>query len=230
MTPFLTLSLLFVSALVGCGTESRVNSRNFALHEGVSKAATSGEAMPPAAVAAANPTGILLRSVTDEASATLAALQPGPQATKASSTAIARKIIYDAQVDLIVGSVDPVARNVGSLVQEARGYIAEQSVSGSPGSQRSMHWKFRIPVEQFDSFVDSIIALGELERNSRTSQDVTEQYYDLEARIKNKKIEEQTLNKILQERSGKLEDVLKIEIVVLARTPITAPRAPAAGE
>ena len=53
---------------------------------------------------------------------------------------------------------------------------------------------------------------GELERNNRTSQDVTEQYYDIEARIKNKKIEEQTLNKILQERSGKLEDVLKIEI------------------
>ena len=67
-------------------------------------------------------------------------------------------------------------------------------------------------MEQFDSFVDSIVALGELERNNRTSQDVTEQYYDIEARIKNKRVEEQTLNKILQERSGKLEDVLKIEI------------------
>ena len=75
-----------------------------------------------------------------------------------------------------------------------------------------MRWRIRIPVEQFDSFVDSIVSLGELERNNRTSQDVTEQYYDLEARIKNKKVEEQTLNKILQERSGKLEDVLKIEI------------------
>ena len=75
-----------------------------------------------------------------------------------------------------------------------------------------MRWRFRIPVEHFDSFVESIVALGELERNNRTSQDVTEQYYDIEARIKNKRIEEQTLNKILQERSGKLEDVLKIEI------------------
>ena len=36
--------------------------------------------------------------------------------------------------------------------------------------------------------------------------------YDIEARIKNKKVEEQTLNKILQERSGNLEDVLKIEV------------------
>jgi hypothetical protein len=60
--------------------------------------------------------------------------------------------------------------------------------------------------------VDSVVSLGELERNSRTSQDITEQFYDIEARIKNKKVEEQTLNKILQERSGKLEDVLKVEV------------------
>ena len=53
---------------------------------------------------------------------------------------------------------------------------------------------------------------GELERNSRTSQDVTEQYYDIEARIKNKKAEEKTITKILEERTGKLEEVLKVEV------------------
>jgi hypothetical protein len=125
---------------------------------------------------------------------------------------MSRKIIYDAQVDLLVESVEPVAKKLVSLIQDARGYIAEQNITGSPGSLRSIHWKLRIPVEQFDSFVDSVVSLGELERNNRTSNDITEQYYDIEARIKNKKVEEQTLNKILQERSGKLEDVLKIEI------------------
>jgi Domain of unknown function (DUF4349) len=151
--------------------------------------------------------------VTDGSASTLLALQPGaPIAAPTESSAIARKIIYDAQVALLVDSVDPAAKSVAKLVQNARGYIAEQSVTGSPGSPRAMHWRIRIPVEQFDAFVESIGALGELERNNRTSQDVTEQYYDVEARIKNKKLEEQTLNKILQERSGKLEDVLKIEV------------------
>ncbi len=135
------------------------------------------------------------------------------EATAATAgPAVARKIIYDAQVDLVVESVDPIAKRMTSLVQDARGYIAEQNVTGSPGTLRSIHWRIRIPVEQFDSFVDSVVALGELERNNRTSQDVSDQYYDIEARIKNKKVEEQTLNKILQERSGKLEDVLKIEV------------------
>jgi hypothetical protein len=140
--------------------------------------------------------------------------QPGqaPAANLPAGASIARKVIYDAQVDLVVESVDPIVKKVVGLVQDARGYIAEQGMTGSPGSLRSMRWKIRVPVEQFESFVTSIVALGELVRNDRTSQDITEQYYDIEARIKNKKLEEQTLNKILQERSGKLEDVLKIEI------------------
>jgi hypothetical protein len=98
------------------------------------------------------------------------------------------------------------------MVENARGYIAEQSMTGSPGSRRTQHWKLRVPVERFESFVAAVMPLGELEEYSRTAQDVTAEYYDVEARIKNKKLEEQTLIKILEERSGKLEDVLKIEI------------------
>jgi hypothetical protein len=151
-------------------------------------------------------------ALTDGSSITLASTtQPGA-ASSPTGTAMSRKIIYDAQIDLVVDSVDPVAKKLTSLVQEARGYIAEQNITGSPGTLRSIHWRLRIPVDEFDSFVNSVVSLGELERNNRTSQDVSDQYYDLEARIKNKKVEEQTLNKILQERSGKLEDVLKIEI------------------
>jgi hypothetical protein len=37
---------------------------------------------------------------------------------------MARKIIYDAQVGPIVEDVDPIAKRVVSLVQDARGYIA----------------------------------------------------------------------------------------------------------
>ncbi len=211
MINFRSLPALLVLALAGCDMEAarRVNSKND--YVALLKEAAPGAAILPAAEAPNGYMSRMMSSVTDGASATLIAVQPGSN-LPTGARAIARKIIYDAQVDLIVESVDPIAKKVGSLVQEARGYIAEQSVAGSPGSQRSMRWRVRIPVEQFDSFVDSIVSLGELERNNRTSQDVTEQYYDIEARIKNKKIEEQTLNKILQERSGKLEDVLKIEI------------------
>jgi hypothetical protein len=212
MTALRPLSACLVLALAGCsGAEAprtaTVASR-YDLFDRTKAAASETFAAPNAPARKAE--GSV--AVTDGAVAALAAVQPAAAGGPTGRSAITRKIVYDAQIDLIVDSVEPVAKKVSALVQDARGYIAEQNVTGSPGSQRSMRWKLRIPVEEFDSFVGAILALGELERNNRTSQDVTEQYYDTEARIKNKKVEEQTLNKILQERSGKLEDVLKIEI------------------
>jgi hypothetical protein len=158
-----SLAALLVLALAGCGMEARVSSRNYS--EALVKEADRGELIPPAATAAPTAMGRMMGAVTDGASATLVAVQPGSN-LPTNSQAIARKIVYDAQVDLIVESVDPISKKVGSLVQEARGYVAEQTVTGSPGSQRSMRWRLRIPVEQFDSVVDSIVSLGELERNN----------------------------------------------------------------
>ena len=74
-----------------------------------------------------------------------------------------------------------------------------------------MRWKIRVPVDQFESFVQKVVALGELERTLRTSQDVTEEYYDIEARIKNKKVEEERLLKHLEKSTGKLEEILAVE-------------------
>jgi hypothetical protein len=215
MTALKYLPTLFVVAVAGCGDQRLVTQHDKIVAPQLKSLGPGWEANARSSVPKRQPpqastTGPL--ALAYGSPATLLALQPGPTAASAVAPALSRKIIYDAQVTLIVESVDPVTKKVAALVEAAHGYIAELDAAGSPGSQRSMHWKIRVPVERFEPFVESIIALGELERNNRTSQDITEQYYDLEARIKNKKLEEQTLNKILQERSGKLEDVLKIEI------------------
>jgi hypothetical protein len=202
--------MLLVLAFVGCGDVQELHK------EAATVAASPGRAaFDRAALKTAGPSQDKLlgnRVGEQEASTAPAAAQPGAAPAPAGAPAISRKIIYDAQIDLVVEKVDPVAKKVTTFIQQAGGFVAELNVTGSPGSLRSMRWRFRVPVERFESFVDAVLTLGELERNNRTSQDVTEQYYDIEARIKNKQVEEQTLTKILQERSGKLEDVLKIEV------------------
>jgi hypothetical protein len=216
MAPFRSLPTMLVLGLVGCSSESPppdlMSASSSARPKSVVRSEDASRAKMQLAAPAPPATGAGMMGGMGAMMGGAVATQPGVAPTSVVPPAISRKIIYDAQVDLVVDSVDPIAKKVGTFVQEARGYIAEQNVTGSPGSLRSMRWKVRVPVEQFDSFVESIVSLGELERNNRTSQDVSEQYYDIEARIKNKKVEEETLNKILQERSGKLEDVLKIEI------------------
>ena len=143
-----------------------------------------------------------------------AAVAPGPfaQDVPPSEAAVARRIIYDAQIDLVVEDLEPSADRLVELVGQHEGYIAEQDLSGTPGSRRNGRWKLRVPVERFEDLVQDVLAMGELQRHQRSSQDVTEEFYDIEARVRNKRVEESTLLEILEDRSGVLEDVLKVEI------------------
>jgi hypothetical protein len=124
---------------------------------------------------------------------------------------VPRKIIYTADVELTVLDFPRAEQGIARLVRESGGYLADSDLSGAPGEQRSGRWKVRIPTERFESFIASVIALGELQRRTTNSQDVTEEFYDLEARIKNKKVEEGRLVKHLEESTGKLKEILDVE-------------------
>ena len=53
--------------------------------------------------------------------------------------------------------------------------------------------------------------LGEIHNVNSDSQDVTEEYYDVDARIRNKKQEETRLNDLLAKAAGRLDEVLTLE-------------------
>jgi hypothetical protein len=127
------------------------------------------------------------------------------------SAAASRKIIYNAELQLVVEDLTVVETGVTRLVKERKGYISEQEIVGSMGSQRHGRWKVRVPIAHFDAFVADVAKLGIPEKNQLTSEDVTDRFYDTQARIQNKKVEEARLLKLLEERTGKLEDVLKVE-------------------
>lgn len=123
----------------------------------------------------------------------------------------ARKIIYRATVELVVENFDSVPDKVTELARRFDGYVADSTFSGSAGDSRQATWKIRVPVARFDEFLQAAKNLGELKGASTRSQDVSEEYYDVEARIRNKTKEEERLLKLLEERPGKLEDVIAIE-------------------
>jgi uncharacterized protein DUF4349 len=122
-----------------------------------------------------------------------------------------RKIIYDADVELTVENFSEAEKELLALVQSYKGYVALADSHGAPGVSRAGTWKVRVPIDRFDAFLEAVVKLGELRRRQIKSQDVTEEYYDLEARIKNKKVEETRLLKHLEESTGKLKDILDVE-------------------
>jgi hypothetical protein len=148
--------------------------------------------------------------VPGEAQAPAAPQIAGGKPAAADAAPIERKIIYSAHLDLVVKDLEATRQAVEQVVKDQNGYVAKSEVTGDVGSRRTATWTLKVPVEKFRATVNALAALGNPVRNSSDSQDVTEEFVDLQARIKNLKAEEETLNKLLKEEAVKLEDVLKI--------------------
>ena len=130
---------------------------------------------------------------------------------------IRRKIIYRAEVDLVVEQFDPVPEGIEKLVQQHQGFIATSNLTGAPGTPRSGRWTVRVPVTGFVEFLAAVRQLGEPRSIRSTSDDVSAEFYDVEARIRNKRQEEERLLKLLAEATGKLEEVLTVETRTVPR-------------
>jgi len=124
---------------------------------------------------------------------------------------VVRKIIYDSNISLIVESFDDVSAMVVELTEQCDGFIASVSLYGDSGDQLSGTWTIRLPVEQYRRFLDSAGSLGEINSKTEQTREVTAEFYDIEARIRNKQTEEKRLFSLLEERTGKLDEILAVE-------------------
>jgi hypothetical protein len=125
-----------------------------------------------------------------------------------------RKIIYTATIELLVDDFDKAEAELTLLVRDMKGYVAASDIQGERGMPRSGQWTIRIPEARLDATVAAITQLGEARRNRRDSQEITENYYDLNGRLKTFQIEEEGLLKLYQ---GKAPNSKLEELVVLRR-------------
>lgn len=122
-----------------------------------------------------------------------------------------RKIIYNTSIDLVVDNYQEFETRITQLVDEHDGFVSHAETSRRYSDQQSGTWTVRVPVEQYGDFITSVTALGFAESRKENAQDVTEEFVDIEARIKNKRELEKRIITMLEERTGKLADVLEIE-------------------
>jgi hypothetical protein len=122
-----------------------------------------------------------------------------------------RKIIHTATLTLVVEHFDPVPEEVAALVDRFGAYVARSQITGAAGSLRRGQWTVRVPVERYEAFLSAAGKLGEIHNVHSDSQDVTEEYYDVDANIRNKKQEETRLNDLLAKAAGRLDEVLTLE-------------------
>ena len=122
-----------------------------------------------------------------------------------------RRIIYEAQISLVVKELSEVETQVLALLKQLNGYVAESTIDRTQGEELSGRWRVRIPVEHFDTFLESVSKLGVAENRHQTAQDVTEEFVDLEAQISNKKRLEERIVKLIEDTAGEIKDVIEVE-------------------
>ena len=69
----------------------------------------------------------------------------------------------------------------------------------------------RVPVEKLPAVLEQIRGLGRVVHEQLSSEEVTAQVVDLEARLRNSRATEERLIRVLQERTGKVGDILQVE-------------------
>jgi type II secretory pathway pseudopilin PulG/uncharacterized coiled-coil protein SlyX len=133
------------------------------------------------------------------------------KATLVSTHSATRKIVYEARLSLVVPSVTKAEAEIRRLVGEYDGYVATASVSGQEGQSMAGAWKVRVPVDGFERFVEEVARLGVADRREQSSEDVSEEFIDLEARLATKRELEKRVLGLLESRAGKIADVIQVE-------------------
>ncbi len=161
----------------------------------------------PAAEAAAPPgsEADAVSGGTEEKQAAAPEAPPG----QAGNAAANRKIITTGNMTVQVRNLDQAVAELTRLVRQAGGFFANMTVS-TEESWRHGELTIRVPADNFAKLHDGARALGNVTRDEQQGEDVTKQWQDLEARIKIRQAEEQSLLRLM-EKQGKLSDLLDVE-------------------
>jgi hypothetical protein len=98
-----------------------------------------------------------------------------------------------------------------SVLARHHGYFGQLNISTPENAARNLQASLRIPASELPAALADLKKLGRVETESQSGEEVTQQHFDLVARLKTSRETEQRFRAILQQRTGKLSDVLEVE-------------------
>jgi len=178
----LTVSLLFATGINGCGGE----------------APQGGMSYPEPTV----PT---------------APMEPGkweggdmelPPVSESPSVPEERMIVRNGDISLVVEDVAEAQDEVAGLATRLGGWVVNSNIYGD---EEMRGWiSIRIPSDKFDQALDELRAMAvRVTSESTSTQDITEEYVDLESRLRNAEATESQYLALLG-RAEEVEDILRI--------------------
>lgn len=122
------------------------------------------------------------------------------------------KLIYTADLTLQTKEYDAACAALNTLVAELGGYFETRELNQG-GSYRSLFCVVRVPAEQFAPFLDQVGTIANMTYRNEYSRDVSEAYYDLEARLTTQRTKLARLQELLA-KAESMEDIITIESAI----------------
>jgi hypothetical protein len=120
-------------------------------------------------------------------------------------------IVQTASLTILATNYDEASGAIEKLAAGHGGYAEKLDAKAQTGNARELTASLRIPTKQLDGFLADVRKLGHVEEETRSNEEVSDQYVDLQARLKSARATEQRLIELLGTRTGKLQDVLEAE-------------------
>ena len=201
------LCTVIISAFAACsssGSSAAAGNKSTALHS-TNAASTAAAGMADAAPEKMADATTTKESGTAQSTAT----------TSAAAAALSnQKIIQNLSYQIETLKFDDSIQKIQSLSAELGGYVQDSSVSGKgvqeQGSLRSASYVLRIPQGKLDQFKNSAGNIGNVLNFTSSSENVSEKYFDTEARLKSLRTQQERLLALLK-KSGSLTDVIALE-------------------
>jgi SOS-response transcriptional repressor LexA len=136
--------------------------------------------------------------------------------SQASSQAIERKIIRNAELTIELDSPEEAQRRIAAIAEKHGGFVVTSESRQNEGDQQaaprtSVNVIARVPAARFADAVEEIQQVGgHVLHRKITGQDVTEEFIDLEARLRAKRALESQFLEIMK-RAQKVSDALEVQ-------------------
>jgi hypothetical protein len=122
-----------------------------------------------------------------------------------------RKLIRNASLDLEVKNYDEALDGITAIATANSGYVATKNSSRLPNGKMSGTVVVKVLPERLDEALIRIRTVGNLKNQALSTRDVTKEYFDTEARLKNARKMEERLLGLLETMKGKITELLVVE-------------------
>lgn len=192
---------IFLLFLISCGQNNPSDQAVDAMNSGTVSSA------PAAEQSGGNDK---FRAATPEMSKAAEGEAPADMTSHDNTAVVNKKIIYSADLRILVDDIDKSTKAVQELTNQYKGYITSES-KGRGYNTLEMNILIRIPSADFNPILARLEKMAEYVEHKRVySQDVTEEYVDIQTRLTSKRKALDQYYTILK-RAGTVSEVLSVQ-------------------